>query len=192
MNKDYLKAKAKVLRVMRPIILERDKNRCIICQGTEKLETAHYLGLAKNLKNKMRIKTRDGSRRFHKVEPLSWEELNHQNNLVALCNRCHAIYDERWWNVPEIKALYITIRHLKKPDGFFLSESEIEIIDNTYSEIEKQVQKLKPESERIEREIQQYLSALQPEKTEPIKMVSCHDWFSIYENPNRITWVGEE
>ena len=97
----YQRAKAKVLRRMRPVILERDKHRCIVCRETERLETAHYLGLASHLKNRIRIRTVDGSKRFRKAEPLSWEELNLENNLVMLCSQCHAIYDFRWWQVPD-------------------------------------------------------------------------------------------
>lgn len=188
MNKAYIKAKTSILRTMRPIILERDNHRCIICQTEERLETAHYLGLAKYLKKRMRIDTADGSKRFRQVEPLSWGELNHRNNLAALCGRCHAIYDKRWWNVPEIKELYRRIREIREGRAFIdLPQDTIRLIMTIYSEIDSLTKSLEPESKRIGGKINSYLSRWLPPST--IEMSPYWDTYSVYQRESRITWV---
>lgn len=98
MENAYLKAKATTLKKMRPVILQRDNYQCVACGSSSKLETAHFLPLAERLKGRIRL----FGKCFRKIEPQSWNELNGEENLVTLCSRCHAIYDMRWWQVPEL------------------------------------------------------------------------------------------
>lgn len=104
----YAKRKAATLAKIRPLILQRDGYRCIICGAVDRLHIAHYSPLADGLKGIIVLgKKRRGGNRIHKVEPQSWEELNSNNNLVTLCYSCHAIYDKRWWQVPLISEVDI-------------------------------------------------------------------------------------
>jgi len=98
MKNSYLRAKVATLKRMRPVILQRDNYQCVACGNSSKLETAHFLPLAERLRGRIRL----FGRRFRKIKPQSWNELNDERNLVILCSRCHAIYDMRWWQVPEL------------------------------------------------------------------------------------------
>lgn len=76
----YAEARSKVQSKMRPIILQRDGSKCVACPSTEKLELCHIFPLAKML-------------RKHYTD---WEWLNSEENMVTLCERCHAIIDDRF------------------------------------------------------------------------------------------------
>lgn len=95
MDNGYIKAKATLLQRMRPLILERDNHRCVICDSAERLQIAHYLPLAERLKGRIPV----SGRYFREVEPESWGELNDGKNLVTLCVKCHRIYDAHWWRM---------------------------------------------------------------------------------------------
>ena len=76
----YKEARGQVQSKMRPIILRRDGNKCIVCENIEKLKICHVFPLAKMLKKRYR----------------DWDWLNSEHNLVTLCERCHAIIDDRF------------------------------------------------------------------------------------------------
>lgn len=90
----YMQARATIQRKMRPLILERDGYRCIACGSEDKLEVCHLFPLAK---------------RLAKGDPYgNWQWLNSERNLVTLCERCHAIIDDRFGKLmddPMVKQL---------------------------------------------------------------------------------------
>jgi len=113
MNNGYAKAKANILKKMRPLVLERDGHRCVVCNSTERLQIAHYLPLAQRLKGEIPFW---GKYYFRRVEPESWQELNSIKNLVTPCINRHRTYDARGWKMrgerrKEAKAASTKIEH---------------------------------------------------------------------------------
>lgn len=91
--------------IVRLHVIERDRNRCVICEGTRKLEVHH-------------------------VVPRSCGGSNYAENLVTLCPKCHdeveiAEYrslDEIRCHVPEWKQLK---RAKRKPPAPVVDDTEL-------------------------------------------------------------------
>lgn len=97
-NPGYQRARLSISQKMKPIILERDGHKCVVCGAAEHLELAHIFPVAKGLRGK--------SARHHPSRnelKQRWNLLNDEHNLITLCKHCHNLYDGRTGHKAEIR-----------------------------------------------------------------------------------------